>query len=47
LYSIEHEAKVHTDFVGIYPFIDENGYSPRLLMNLELMQIGCPSCLIN
>lgn len=46
LHPIERAAKVHADFVGIHPFIDGNGRTSRLLMNLELMKAGYPPCVI-
>lgn len=46
LHPIERAAKVHADFVGIHPFIDGNGRTSRLLMNLELMKAGYPPCII-
>lgn len=46
LHPIERAAKVHTDFVGIYPFIDGNWLTSRLLMKLELLKAGYPSCVI-
>jgi len=46
LHAIERAAKVHADFVGIHPFIDGNGRTSRLLMNLELMKAGYPACVI-
>ncbi len=46
LHPIEQAAKVHADFVGIHPFIDGNGRTSRLLMNLELMKAGYPPCVI-
>ncbi|WP_371972103.1 Fic family protein [Acinetobacter sp. AL9] len=46
LHAIEWAAKVHADFVGIHPFIDGNGRTSRLLMNLELMKAGYPPCVI-
>ena len=46
LHPIERAAKVHSDFVGIHPFIDGNGRTSRLLMNLELMKAGYPPCVI-
>ena len=45
-HPIERAAKVHADFVGIHPFIDGNGRTSRLLMNLELMKAGYPPCVI-
>ena len=46
LRPIERAAKVHADFVGIHPFIDGNGRTSRLLMNLELMKAGYPPSVI-
>ena len=37
---VKHAARVHGDFVKIHPFIDGNGRTARLLMNLELMKAG-------
>jgi Fic family protein len=46
LHPVEFAARVHIDFVGIHPFIDGNGRSSRLLMNLELMKSGFPPAII-
>ena len=46
MHPIARAAKVHADFVGIHPFIDGNGRTSRLLMNLELMKAGYPPCVI-
>ena len=46
LHPVERAAKVHADFVGIHPFIDGNGRTSRLLMNLELIKAGYPPCVI-
>lgn len=42
LHPVEYAARVHVDFVGIHPFVDGNGRTSRLLMNLELMKAGFP-----
>jgi len=46
LHPIELAARVHIDFVGIHPFIDGNGRTSRLLMNLELIKQGYPPAII-
>ncbi|MGD9824018.1 Fic family protein, partial [Desulfobacter sp.] len=42
LHSVERAARIHADFVKIHPFVDGNGRTSRLLMNLELMKSGFP-----
>lgn len=42
LHPVERAARVHADFVKIHPFVDGNGRTSRLLMNLELMKDGFP-----
>lgn len=48
--NIEHPVKIaadaHFKLVSIHPFIDGNGRTSRLLMNLLLMQEGYPPCII-
>ena len=36
-------AKAHLDLVSIHPFVDGNGRSGRLLMNLLLLRAGYPA----
>jgi excisionase family DNA binding protein len=40
LHVIEMVSRFHMEFEGIHPFIDGNGRTGRLLLNLELMQNG-------
>lgn len=46
LHSIARAALVHSDFVKIHPFVDGNGRTTRLLLNLELMKAGYPPIVI-
>ncbi|STZ01501.1 Protein involved in cell division [Moraxella lacunata] len=45
-HPIERACQLHTDFVIIHPFIDGNGRTARLLLNLELIKHGYPPCVI-
>lgn len=42
LHPIEGAALFHLKFEGVHPFIDGNGRTGRLIMNLFLMQNGYP-----
>ncbi|QUH26151.1 Fic family protein [Serpentinicella alkaliphila] len=46
LHVIERAALLHIIFVKIHPFIDGNGRTARLLLNLELMKNGFPPIII-
>ncbi len=46
LHPIEFAAWLHIGLVTIHPFIDENGRTARLLMNLALLQDGYPVTII-
>jgi Fic family protein len=41
-HMIEKAALFHLNFEGIHPFIDGNGRTGRILLNLMLMQAGYP-----
>ena len=42
MHPIERIARFHLEFEGIHPFIDGNGRTGRLVMNLELIREGYP-----
>lgn len=46
LHPVVRGAMLHAIFVGIHPFIDGNGRTSRLLLNLELMKEGFPPVII-
>lgn len=46
LHPVVRGAMLHAIFVGIHPFIDGNGRTSRLLLNLELMKDGFPPVVI-
>lgn len=47
LHPVERAARVHADLVKIHPFVDGNGRTSRLLMNLELMKGGYPPAILS
>ncbi len=46
LHPVELAAEAHYQLVTIHPFVDGNGRTARLLMNLVLMQNGYPPAII-
>lgn len=46
LHPIHRAALLHGEFVKIHPFVDGNGRTARLIMNLELMRCGYPPAII-
>mgnify|MGYP003623647012 FL=1 len=46
LHPVERAARVHADFANIHPFVDGNGRTARLIMNLELIRSGFPVAII-
>jgi Fic family protein len=46
LHPVERAALLHVIFAKIHPFIDGNGRTARLLLNLELMKNGYPPLVI-
>lgn len=42
MHPIERIARFHLEFEGIHPFVDGNGCTGRLVMNLELIRSGYP-----
>lgn len=45
-HPVVYAAQLHLKLVAIHPFIDGNGRSARLLMNLALLQAGYPITII-
>lgn len=43
MHPVERIARFHLEFEGIHPFIDGNGRTGRLVMNLELIRNGYPA----
>lgn len=46
LHPVELAAEVHYRLVTIHPFVDGNGRTARILMNLVLMMLGLPPAII-
>lgn len=46
MHAIERASILHIIFVKIHPFVDGNGRTARLLLNLELMKNGYPPVII-
>ncbi|MGF7186809.1 Fic family protein [Desulfitispora alkaliphila] len=46
LHVMERSSLLHIEFVKIHPFVDGNGRTARLLLNLELMKNGYPPSII-
>lgn len=46
LHPVERAARLHADFVKIHPFVDGNGRTARLLLNLELLKAGFPAVVL-
>jgi Fic family protein len=42
LHPVELAADIHSELVGIHPFVDGNGRTSRLIMNLILLRAGFP-----
>ena len=46
IHPVELASRLHIDFVKIHPFIDGNGRTARILLNLELIKNGYPFVVI-
>lgn len=46
LHPVHRAASLHSSFVKVHPFIDGNGRTARLLMNLELIKAGFPPTIL-
>jgi Fic family protein len=47
LHPVERAARLHIDLVKIHPFVDGNGRTARLIMNLELLKHGFPAVVLS
>ena len=43
LHPVIRASRAHAILVGIHPFVDGNGRTSRLVMNLELLKAGYPA----
>lgn len=46
LHPVERAARLHSELVRVHPFVDGNGRTARLLMNLDLLTDGYPPAVI-
>ena len=46
MHPVARAAELHTRFVRIHPFVDGNGRTGRLILNVELMKSGYPPAVI-
>lgn len=46
MHPVEHVARFHHDLVAIHPFLDGNGRTARIMMNILLMQRGYPLAIL-
>ncbi len=46
MHAVARASVLHTRFVKIHPFVDGNGRTGRLLLNVELMKAGYPPAVI-
>jgi hypothetical protein len=46
MHPLARAAELHTRFVKVHPFVDGNGRTGRLLLNVELMKSGYPPAVV-
>lgn len=46
MHPVRHAALAHYKLVDIHPFVDGNGRTSRLIMNLILLKAGYPPAMI-